>query len=91
MTEQEALQEFWDNALHPSLKPEISEEAKAVAMKALEKQIPKKPKDYKRFVELSIGFCSVCGEGSNNEENYCPTCGQAIDREGYRNETQPLE
>lgn len=39
MTEQEALQEFWDNALHPSLKPEISEEAKAVAMKALEKQI----------------------------------------------------
>lgn len=94
MTEQEALQEFWDNALHPSLKPEISEEAKAVAMKALEKQIPKKPKS-KRCDEKTAYTCE-CGkkhlviyrEGLifGNKNKYCEQCGQAIDWEGYRDE-----
>lgn len=36
MTAQEALQELWDNVLHPTLKPEISEETKAIAIEAIE-------------------------------------------------------
>lgn len=85
MTEQEALQEFWDNALHPSLKPEISEEAKSVAMKALEKQIPKKPKcPAPPFFE-----CPMCKAPVGDWQNHCENCGQALDWEGYRDENQP--
>lgn len=89
MTEQEALQEFWDNALHPSLKPEISEEAKAVAMKALEKQIPKKLK-IQKCDEKTVYICE-CGKKQfviyqeglmfGNKNKYCEHCGQAIDWE----------
>lgn len=30
-----AIQEFYDNAFHPSMKPEISDKAKAVALKCM--------------------------------------------------------
>lgn len=30
-----AMQEFYDNAFHPSMKPNISDEAKAVALKCM--------------------------------------------------------
>lgn len=86
MTVQETLQEFWDNTLHPSLKPEISEEAKTVAMKALEKQIPKKPIKVKdstiRWTDDYI--CPTCENHFTGTgiANYCYHCGQAIDWEG---------
>lgn len=56
------------------------DEAVNVALKALEKQIPKKVK-----ITTSTKRCSVCGRqlsGIGNihpERNYCQKCGQAID------------
>lgn len=87
MTEQEALQEFWDNALHPSLKPEISEEAKAVAMKALEKQIPKKPCLEDQFIDKSEEWHKQYG--ISWKVYRCPACDwstgiSTITREPYR-------
>lgn len=35
MTLEEAIQEFKDNAFHPSMKPDISDEAKAIALRAM--------------------------------------------------------
>lgn len=39
MTTNQAYKEFFDNACHRSMKPEISEEAKAVAMKSLQEKM----------------------------------------------------
>lgn len=58
------------------------DEAVNVALKALEKQIPKKVR-----ITTSTKRCSVCGRqlsGIGNihpERNYCQRCGQAIDWE----------
>ena len=53
------------------------DEAVNVALKALEKQIPKKPKSV---------FCPQCGEEFTDDDcwssDYCRNCGQAIDWEG---------
>lgn len=53
--------------------------AKDLAILALEKQIPKKVKDARTVADLEIGFCPICGDGSNSEFNYCPICGQKLD------------
>ena len=56
------------------------DEAVNVALKAIEKQIPKKVR-----ITTSTKRCSVCGRqlsGIGNihpERNYCQRCGQAID------------
>ena len=47
-----------------------------MAIKALEKQIPKKPTKDKYVPELD--FCPECGTEVTNC-NYCPHCGQKID------------
>jgi len=44
-----------------------------MAMKALEKQIPKK-----WFHDCGMYYCPVCNEFMF-EGNYCPNCGQKID------------
>lgn len=64
-------------------------EALNMAMQALEKHIPKKPKREpepfpKHFDKGVYGFhCPVCGEDLLDEcsdcFNYCQNCGQAID------------
>lgn len=59
----------------------IFAEALGVAIHALEKQIPKKPK--KNFEKFSGVWC-VCGKylGKGyfvNKPNYCPDCGQKLD------------
>lgn len=55
-----------------------------VAIKAIEKQIPKKAKLHRTFEALdmtdSIYLCPSCGVMLDTE-NYCTNCGQAIDWE----------
>lgn len=52
-----------------------------VVVKALEKQIPKKPKDIRYFGMAGhhIGLCPVCNDGANSEFQYCGDCGQRLD------------
>ena len=48
-----------------------------VAIKALEKQIPKKP-DFTEDKEFAL--CPCCnGKGLLNKQKYCDNCGQKID------------
>lgn len=52
-----------------------------LALEALEKQMPKKPKD--KFTVpydiLAWGICPYCGEGVNSDMKFCSECGQALD------------
>ncbi len=64
------------------------DKALAIAQKAFEKQIPKKPVDVCTPV-VTWGLCPVCKGELNklggrpnrvfSNMNYCPDCGQAID------------
>lgn len=49
--------------------------AKELAIKALEKQIAKKPKKRK---DTTYSFCPCCDSG-NLQNDYCTDCGQKID------------
>lgn len=51
-----------------------------VAISALEKQIPKKPKILKvhYISNYKYGECQ-CGEHIMDDDNYCSNCGQKID------------
>ena len=52
------------------------------AIKAIDKQIPKKPKLHRKFEVLGIiheiYLCPSCGAMLDNED-YCMSCGQALD------------
>lgn len=51
----------------------------ALALKALEKQVPKKVM-YREFEMLGEQiFCSECQHAVDDGTEYCPTCGQALD------------
>ena len=59
--------------------------AMEIAVGAMEKQIPKKPKQKKRAEEQVFQDCIVyvipcgsCGESLNRLHDYCPWCGQKI-------------
>ncbi len=61
-------------------------EARQEAIKALEKQIPKKPKNIKTIIDFSgryyttKGDCPVCNrEGLYKSDFYCNKCGQKLD------------
>lgn len=47
-----------------------------LAIKALEKQIPKKPKTDDRYV---MYICPRCNEFIKINKNYCMNCGQKLD------------
>lgn len=51
-------------------------EALTIAIKALEKQMPKKP--LKDYVLPELDFCPSCG-CEVTRCDYCPICGQRID------------
>ena len=57
---------------------EKSIEHAKTAIKALEKQLPKKPV-LKRNAYGGISVCPICG--ANDYGKYCRQCGQRIDRE----------
>lgn len=50
------------------------ESALALAIEALEQQIPKKP-----YLEYGGWHCKSCGLNVLSDEYFCPVCGQAID------------
>ena len=47
-----------------------------MAINALEKQIPKKPKTDDRYVPY---ICPWCNDFVKVSHNYCPNCGQELD------------
>ncbi len=54
----------------------MSAEAMNLAIKALEKQIPKKP-----YWEHGVWHCKSCGLDVFRDDFFCPICGQEIDWE----------
>lgn len=61
---------------------ECSEEiAINLAIKALEKQIPKKAIEHKQKIGFPFYECPTCGEIDILWQNYCDNCGQKLDWE----------
>jgi hypothetical protein len=55
-----------------------------VAISALEKQIPKKPKQYNDksiFIYEGVFYCPSCQENVSMDDVYCCQCGQSLDWE----------
>ena len=75
MNAQKALETI-TNAIQSDNMTAPQDKALAIAQKALEKQIPKKP-------DLDDGvYCPCClheFKSHYDETRYCPNCGQAID------------
>ena len=79
MTESESIKELEDNIDLP-FGVTISDEASRMAINALEKQIPKKPKDrYKTKYVWDSAYCPVCNCGITARWVYCQCCGQKLD------------
>ena len=78
MTESEAINEFKERYNIPDYKEHIPEyyEAMDMAIKALEKQIPKKPKTDNRYI---MYICPYCNDFVKVSHNYCQNCGQKLD------------
>lgn len=76
MTENEAIK--WQKSFKETYKgfPKDIDAACDMAINALEKQIPKKPKTDDRYV---MYICPCCNDFIKVSQNYCPNCGQAID------------
>lgn len=90
MTEQEAIIELQQNIDLP-FGFTVSDEVSEIAIKALEKQVPKKPIQDEHFQHDYI--CSCCGGkiAESVDDNccleeemagWCPYCGQKLDWEG---------
>ena len=89
MTESEAIKEFQQNIDMP-FGSNISREASGLAIQALEKQIPKKPRktdSYRGVLKRVYAYvCPTCGnaclEKQANERQdtmFCWNCGQRLD------------
>ena len=80
MTESEAIREVRFNMSKIGLSDKAAKrvvEARNMAIKALEKQIPKKP-DFTEDKEFAL--CPCCnGKGLLNKQKYCDNCGQKLD------------
>ena len=82
MTEREAITELKRKAYRTTCygNKVLEHEENLVAIEALEKQIPKKPRFYAHNY-----YCSVCDSLVGNNEfewqrfKYCDTCGQKLD------------
>ena len=72
MTESEAIKVLNMIVTHEPL----STMAKEMAISALKKQIPKKPKTDDRYV---MYICPCCNDFIKVNHNYCTNCGQKID------------
>ncbi len=83
MTEQEAIREI-NLKMQLPFGGDISDEALAMAILALEKQTPKKVRDRRHFHPLSYLYfcnCPVCNELQTAKYHYCGKCGQKLDWE----------
>lgn len=88
MDEKEAIERLTDHfRIHYDGRPTpYLDKAVAIAMNALYKQIPKKPKNIKTILDFSgryyttKGDCPVCNrEGLYKSDFYCNKCGQKLD------------
>ena len=83
MTADEAIKQFEERLQIPDYKTQITEyyEAMELAIEALEKQIPKKPKEHCDNKELH--YCPCCGFcfGGTVGWERCYRCGQKLDWE----------
>lgn len=87
MTIQEVKNNFVQNLAENAYINMCSSEEMNIAIKALEKQIPKKPieKDIGKLKISDTAFCPICDnpvikdETDNYEQAYCCYCGQALD------------
>lgn len=86
--EREAIERLTDHfRIHYDGRPTpYLDKAVAIAMNALHKQIPKKPKNIKTILDFSgryyttKGDCPVCNrEGLYKSDFYCNRCGQKLD------------
>lgn len=70
MTTQEAYQEFFDNAFHRTMKPQISEDAKMIAIMALVERIEREEKDQaKKMLTIRSMWepCKTCRDESDGD------------------------
>ena len=78
MTEIEAIEELHKIRPRGGIIPQKRAEAIDVAIQALEKQIPKKPKTDNRYV---MHICPWCNDFVKVSHNYCQNCGQKLNWE----------
>lgn len=76
MTESEAIKELHEIRPRGGIIPQKRAEAIDVAINALEKQIPKKPKTDDRYV---MYICPCCNDFIKVSHNCCQNCGQKLD------------
>lgn len=80
MTKSEAIREVRFNMSKIGLSDKAAKrvvEARNMAIKALEKQIPKKP-DFTE--DKTFALCPCCnGKGLSDKQKYCDNCGQKLD------------
>lgn len=59
--------------------------ANLIAISALEKQIPKKPREHYNWCDLTTDdfrwYCKNCDNNLDETEKHCPNCGQCLDWE----------
>ena len=89
MTEQEAIKIFKDRLELTDYRKQVPEYYKAMelAVKALEKQIPKKPTEEQIDFEEFVCICPTCKytceygfeDFRDRKYEYCPMCGQKLD------------
>ena len=75
MTPQEAIERLRKIPVRPKPDNTLDMLAIIMAVKALEKQIAKKPADYDG--KIKVGFCPDCESVVTSD--FCDNCGQALD------------
>lgn len=73
MTEIEAIEDIRENVL-----PCVGGKSLVIAINAIEKQVPKKPKTDDRYI---MYICPCCNDFIKVSHNYCTNCGQKLDWE----------
>ena len=76
MTKSEAIKELHEIRPRGGIIPQKRAEAIDVAINALEKQTPKKPKTNDNYI---IYICPCCNNFIKLCKNYCENCGQNLD------------
>jgi hypothetical protein len=88
MNIEKAIRKIKEFGLHHAIQDlphsELTVEAFEMAISALEKQIPKKVKQYNDksiFIYEGVFYCPSCQENVSMDDVYCCQCGQSLDWE----------
>ena len=79
MTKQDAVKVLDPDYRDDYALVEQVDEACRIAISALDKSIPKKPKYHYCSSVNKKGVCPRCGMTEDESANYCRCCGQALD------------